>query len=95
MLSFQWKDQFYIGGQLENAVVTLTYRDYNGNYSLVENSVNSILNALFDSVQFKIIIYVFCARRHLCQGHLRIISVYYVCGSFLLWLELNLQTILP
>ena len=46
MLSFQWKDQFYIGGQLDNAVVTLTYGDYNGN-SLVENPVNSILNVIF------------------------------------------------
>ena len=45
MLFFQWKDQFYIGGQLENAVVTLTYGDYNGNYSLVENPVNS--NVIF------------------------------------------------
>ena len=40
MISFQWKDQFYIGGQLENVVVTLTYGDYNhGNYSIVENNL--------------------------------------------------------
>ena len=61
MLSFQWKDQFYIGVQFENAVVTVTYGDYNGNYSLVENPVYSTLNLIFVSVQFKIIIYIFCA----------------------------------
>ena len=70
MLSFQWKDQFYIGGQLENAVVTLTYGDYNGNYSLVETPVNSILNVIIVSIQNKIIIYmyVFCAHRHQLYG---------------------------
>ena len=47
MFSFQWKDQFYISGQLENAVVTLIYGDYNGNCSLVENPVNSILKVIF------------------------------------------------
>ena len=46
MLSFQWKDQFYIGGQLENSVVTLKYGDYNGNYYFVENPVNSNLNVI-------------------------------------------------
>ena len=55
MFFCQWKAQFYIGGQLENAVVSLTYGDYNGNYSLLENPVNSILNVNFVSVQFKII----------------------------------------
>ena len=62
MLSFQGKDQFYVGGQLENAVVTLTYGDLNGNYSLMKNPANCILNVIFFvSVHFKIIRYVFCA----------------------------------
>ena len=40
MLSFQWKDQFYIGGQLENVVVTLTYGDYNhGNRPDLESGI--------------------------------------------------------
>ena len=47
MLSFQWKDQIYISGQLENVVVTLAYGDYNGNYSLVDNPENGILNVIF------------------------------------------------
>ena len=68
MISCQWKDQLYIGGQLENAVVTLTYGDYNGNYYLVENPVNSILNVIFVSVQYTIIIYVFFAQRHQLYG---------------------------
>ena len=30
-LSFQYKGSFYDGGQFENAVVKVTYGDYNGN----------------------------------------------------------------
>ena len=30
-LSFQYTSPFYDGGQFENAVVKLTYGDYNGN----------------------------------------------------------------
>ena len=52
MFSFQRKDQFYIGGQLENAVITLTYGGYNDNYFYVENSANCILNVIFFSLAF-------------------------------------------
>ena len=36
-LSFQYTGPFYDGGQFENAVVKLTYGDYNGNTLSVKN----------------------------------------------------------
>ena len=82
MFSFQWEDQFYIGGKFENVLVTLTYGHYTVNYSVVESPANSILNVIF-SVQFKIIRYVFCVHRH--QNVV----------VFILLLQLKLHTILP
>ena len=55
MLSFQWEDQFYIGGQLENVVVTLTYGHYNVNYSVVESHANSILNVFLLAFSSKLL----------------------------------------
>ena len=40
-LSFQCNDPFYAGGQLEKAVIKLTYGDYNGKYSFESTILNT------------------------------------------------------